>query len=71
VRLAALPLIALALTACGSSAGRLSKGEYTKRMQAIERSDEPATGPFFDIAGHDLPLEMCLCNVENSAAATR
>ncbi|MDX6410965.1 MAG: hypothetical protein QOE91_481 [Gaiellaceae bacterium] len=60
MRLAALPLIALALTACGSSAGRLSKAEYTKRLQEIERRDETATSPFFDIAGHDLPLELCV-----------
>jgi hypothetical protein len=60
VRLAVLPLIALALTACGSSAGQLSKAEYTKRMQAIERRDEPSTGAFWDVSGHNLPREMCV-----------
>jgi hypothetical protein len=60
VRLLVLSLTALALTACGSSAGRLSKAEYTTRMQAIERNDEPATGVFADVAGHDLPRALCV-----------
>jgi hypothetical protein len=60
VRLAAVPLIALALTACGGTTGRLSTSEYAKRMQAIERNDEPATGVFADVAGHALPRALCV-----------
>jgi hypothetical protein len=42
VRLAALPLIVLALAGCGNAAHSLSKPEYAKRMQQIENRDQAA-----------------------------
>jgi hypothetical protein len=61
MRVGVTVVAALVLAACGASTHRMSKHEYALRAQWIEAHDEPpATGPFIDVTGHDLPKPLCV-----------